>query len=200
MSQVDSAPRPDPAEIRREFLASADLLAECARAGLAEVVAAMAERVVASLAAGGKILAFGNGGSAADAEHLVAEFTGAYLDRSRRALPAVALTVNSAQMTAIANDFGYETVFSRGIEALGRPGDVAFGISTSGNSANVNRALQRARELGLVTLGLAGRGGGAMRPLCDLCFVAPSDHTPRIQEAHIAAIHALCGAAERSLA
>lgn len=187
-------------DVRSELRAGADLLAECARGGIPATIVAMAGRIVESLRAGGKLLAFGNGGSAADAEHLVAEFTGAYLDRARRALPAVALTVNSAQATAIANDFGFEALFARGVEALGKPGDIAVGISTSGNSANVNRALARARELGLVTLGFTGRGGGAMPPLCDLCLVIPSDHTPRIQEAHIAAIHALCGLCERGLA
>ncbi|MEF3191341.1 MAG: D-sedoheptulose 7-phosphate isomerase [Campylobacterales bacterium] len=147
---------------------------------------------------GGKILLFGNGGSAADAQHIAAELTGRY-KTERRALPAIALTTDTSALTAIGNDYGYERVFDRQLEALARNGDVAIGISTSGNSANVVRALRLARQLGCVTLGLSGRGGGEMMQVCDINLVVPSNDTPRIQEMHIWMGHTLCQLIDEAL-
>jgi D-sedoheptulose 7-phosphate isomerase len=131
------------------------------------------------------------GGSAADAQHIAAELVGRYL-RDRRALAALALTTNASTLTAIANDYSYEDVFSRQIEAIGCKGDLAIGISTSGNSINVIRALVAARKKGLITVGMTGGGGGKLRQEADYCLCIPSEHTPRIQEAHIAVGHILC--------
>lgn len=144
-----------------------------------------------SLAAGGKILFFGNGGSAADAQHLAAELVVRYRV-NRKALAAVALTTDTSTLTACANDFSFDEIFSRQIEALGRPGDVAIGITTSGNSPNVLTALAVARDMGLVAAGFAGRDGGRMVGLADPLLVVPSNVTARIQEMHILIGHALC--------
>ena len=138
-----------------------------------------------------KVLFFGNGGSAADSQHLAAEFVGRY-EKERRALPAVALTTDTSALTAIANDYGYEKVFSRQIEALGIAGDIAFGISTSGHSKNVILAFEKARERGLYTIGFTGRDGGRMKSAVDLCLIVPSEKTSRIQEAHGLLGHILC--------
>jgi D-sedoheptulose 7-phosphate isomerase len=152
----------------------------------------------ATIRAGGKVLFFGNGGSAADAQHLVCELAGRfYLER--RPAAAVALTVNTSSLTAIGNDYGFEQVFSRQLEGIARAGDAAVGISTSGNSPNVILALQKARELGLVTVGFTGRGGGRMREHCDHLLEIDSGETPRIQEGHILAGHILCELVEREL-
>jgi D-sedoheptulose 7-phosphate isomerase len=148
--------------------------------------------------AGGCVLAFGNGGSAAQAQHLAAELVGRF-ERDRRALPALALTTDTSALTAIGNDYGIEEIFARQIRALGRPGDVALAISTSGNSPNVLRALDAAREKNLRTIGLTGRKGGKMRERVDLCLCVPSDSTPRIQEAHLVISHILCHMVETSL-
>ena len=138
-----------------------------------------------------KVLFFGNGGSAADSQHLSAEFVGRY-EKERRALPAIALTTDTSALTAIANDYGYEKVFSRQIEALGVAGDVAFGFSTSGNSKNVILAFEKAKECGLYTIGFTGRDGGQIRLAADLCIVVPSEKTSRIQESHGLLGHILC--------
>jgi D-sedoheptulose 7-phosphate isomerase len=148
---------------------------------------------------GGKILVMGNGGSAADAQHFAAELVGRY-KRERAALPAIALTTDTSILTAVANDYSYADVFRRQVEAHAKPGDVVIGISTSGNSENVMRALAAARERGARTIALAGGTGGKMRPLADLALVAPSDDTPRIQEAHITFIHIICDLVEGELA
>ncbi len=148
---------------------------------------------------GHKALFFGNGGSSTDAQHLAGEFLGRYL-RERKPLPAVALSENVAAVTAIANDYGYEHVFSRQLQALAVPGDVAIGISTSGNSTNVIEAILRARKLGLHTIGLTGASGGRMRDLVDTLIAVPSEETPRIQECHILVGHALCDAVEHAIA
>jgi D-sedoheptulose 7-phosphate isomerase len=150
-----------------------------------------AELLVETLENGGKILLCGNGGSAADAQHIAAELTGRY-KVERRGLPAIALTTDSSALTAIANDYGYERVFERQVEALATEKDLLIGISTSGTSPNVLRALERANDLGCLTIGLSGREGGAMNELCDLNLVVPSDDTPRIQEMHILIGHILC--------
>lgn len=144
-----------------------------------------------ALAGGHKIMLFGNGGSAADAQHLATELTIRYTV-DRRALAAIALTVDSSTLTAAANDLGFEEVFARQVEALGRPGDVAIGISTSGNSENVIRALKKARALGVYAVGLAGRDGGRMREVADPLVIVPSATTARIQEMHILLGHQLC--------
>jgi D-sedoheptulose 7-phosphate isomerase len=154
-----------------------------------------ADAMIAAYLAGRKAIFFGNGGSAADAQHLAAEFLGRYL-RERAPLPALALNTNTSAVTAIGNDYGYEHTFARQLRALCSPGDVAVGISTSGNSRNVVEALICAREIGLFTIGLTGASGGQMRTLVDVLINVPSEETPRIQECHILAGHALCDAVE----
>jgi D-sedoheptulose 7-phosphate isomerase len=154
-------------------------------------IAAAAERVIGCFRDGHKLLAFGNGGSASDAQHLCAELAGRYV-RERPGLPALALTANTSDLTAIGNDYGYDRVFARLVEAHGAAGDVAVAISTSGNSANVLEAVAAARQRGLATIGLCGRGGGKLAGCVDVPIIVPSDRTPRIQEAHIAIIHVLC--------
>jgi D-sedoheptulose 7-phosphate isomerase len=161
-------------------------------------LAAATEALVAAYRAGRKALFFGNGGSAADAQHLAAEFVGRYL-RERAPLPALALHTNTSALTAIANDYGYNQVFARQLEALALPGDVAFAISTSGNSPSVIEAVKCARRLRLFTIGLTGASGGLLRDLVDVLIAAPSEETPRIQECHILLGHALCDAIEQAL-
>ncbi len=146
-----------------------------------------------TLGAGGKIFFFGNGGSAADAQHLATEFVVRY-EKNRAALAAISLATDTSALTAIGNDLGFEQVFSRQIAALGRPGDMAVAISTSGKSPNILEALKTAREKGLVTVGLSGRDGGAMKDLCDLCLIVPGQITARIQEMHITLGHMFCEA------
>jgi D-sedoheptulose 7-phosphate isomerase len=157
----------------------------------AEPIATAAERVIECFRAGHTLLAFGNGGSASDAQHLCAELAGRYV-RERPGLPALALTSNTSDLTAIGNDYGYDRVFARLVEAHGRAGDVAIAISTSGNSRNVLEAVEVARQRGLATIGLTGRGGGKLAGCVDVPIVVASDRTPRIQETHIAIIHVLC--------
>ncbi len=153
----------------------------------ADAIRAAAELVVHAARGGGKVLFCGNGGSAGDAQHLATEFVSTLtVDRRRGAIPAIALTTDSSLLTAIANDFGFEGVFARQVEALGRPGDVVVGISTSGGSANVVRAFEEARERGLRTIALTGSGGGPLAALADVAISVPSDETAHIQEAHIA--------------
>ena len=143
-------------------------------------------------------MSFGNGGSACDAQNFADELVGRY-ERNRPPLPAIALTTNTSDLTSIANDFGFETVFERQLEAHAKPGDVAVAISTSGNSPNVLRAAQKAKTLGLAVLGLSGETGGKLRPRCDVCFCVPSRRVARIQETHIAVIQILCGIVEGAL-
>ena len=138
-----------------------------------------------------KLLVAGNGGSAADAQHLVAEFV-VRLTNTRPALRAIALTTDSSILTACANDFGYDAVFARQVEALGQPGDLFLGISTSGNSPNILRALEQARKSGIITIGFSGDGGGKMRDLCDYNIIIPSTVTMNIQESHLALEHIFC--------
>ncbi len=149
-------------------------------------------RVMAkTLALNGKILFCGNGGSAADSQHLAAEFVNRFM-MERPPLPAIALTTDSSIITAIGNDYSFEQIFSKQVQALGQPGDILFGISTSGNSPNVIKALEAARVKGLKTIGLAGKDGGAMRELCDIILVVENAPTPLVQEVHIAVGHLLC--------
>lgn len=150
-----------------------------------------AQLLVQCLKDGGKVLICGNGGSAADSQHFAAELTGRY-KRERKGLPAIALSVDTSALTAIGNDYGYEFVFSRQVQALANKGDIIFGISTSGNSANVLNAFKIGKEIGCKNIGLSGRDGGAMNELCAINLIVPSNDTPRIQEVHILVIHALC--------
>ena len=154
--------------------------------------------MVDALRQGHKIFFMGNGGSAADAQHLAAEFVGRYL-QERAPLPAIALNVNTSSLTAIANDYSYDTVFARQLQALGAKGDVAIGLSTSGNSKNILCAMEAARARHMITVGLSGESGGLLRDCVDYCFCIPSKETPRIQEAHIMIGHLLCEIVEDEL-
>jgi D-sedoheptulose 7-phosphate isomerase len=166
--------------------------------GLAAEVQRAADRVAGALRSGGKVMFCGNGGSAADSQHLASEFTGRFVD-DRRPLAALALSTDSSALTCIANDYAFDQVFERQLRALGRRGDVLVAISTSGRSANVLRAASAARELGIVVVGLLGRDGGSIKALSDVALVVPSQSTARIQEAHIFIGHALCALVEASL-
>lgn len=165
---------------------------------LASDIAAAASIISDSLRGGGLLMVAGNGGSAADAQHISAELTGRFL-RERPPLRAMALHVNTSAVTAIGNDYGFDRVFAREVLAHGRPGDVLLGISTSGNSANILRAIEAARERGIKVIGLTGAAGGQMRTACDLCLCVPSSETPRIQEMHILIGHTLCELIEMRL-
>jgi D-sedoheptulose 7-phosphate isomerase len=163
-----------------------------------EVCAEVAQQVIRAFREGHKVLLFGNGGSAADAQHIAAEFVGRYyLDRP--ALPAQALSVNTSSLTAIGNDYDFDQVFSRQIEAFGQPGDVAIGISTSGNSRNVIEALRAARHRDMVTVALTGESGGKMKAEVDYCVCVPSTDTPRIQEGHILVGHIVSELVEQAI-
>lgn len=151
--------------------------------------------VTDTVLAGGKVLIAGNGGSAADAQHIAAELTGRYV-KDRKALPAIALTVDTSALTAISNDYGFERVFARQVEAFARPGDLFIAISTSGNSPNIIQALHTAREHACKIIGLSGRDGGQMNNLCDLNIIIPDDVTARIQEMHILIGHIFCKAVD----
>ncbi len=161
-------------------------------------IAGIAALLVRTLAAGGCIFWAGNGGSAADSQHLAAELVGRF-KKNRRALRSVALTTDSSVLTCVANDYSYEDIFSRQVEALGRPGDVLVGISTSGNSENIIRAVRMAKELGMTTVSLLGKGGGKSKELADQTLVVGSDSTARIQESHILIGHILCDLIEQEL-
>ncbi|MGE4578842.1 MAG: D-sedoheptulose 7-phosphate isomerase [Desulfuromonadales bacterium] len=154
--------------------------------------------LIDAMARGNKLLVMGNGGSAADAQHMAAEFIGRFL-RNRKALPAVALTTDTSILTAVGNDFGFDEVFSRQVEGLAAPGDIVLGISTSGQSPNVLKALSLARERGCTTMALAGKDGGPIAQAVDLALVVPAAHTPFIQEAHLTIIHILCDLVEEAL-
>lgn len=155
-----------------------------------------ARNTAQALRAGNKLMVAGNGGSAADAQHLVAEFV-CRLCEDRPALRAVALTTDSSILTAVGNDYGFDRIFARQLEAIGQRGDIFLGISASGNSPNILRALEQARSMGIRTLGLTGKSGGKMQPLCDLCLCVPSTVTLHIQEAHLALEHIFCLLVER---
>jgi D-sedoheptulose 7-phosphate isomerase len=165
----------------------------------ADQIVAAAGMVSEALLAGRQALVFGNGGSATDAAHFAAELVGRF-SRPRRALAAVALTTDSAVITSVGNDFGFDQVFARQVEALGRSGDVAIGITTSGVSANVNAGLEAARAQGLRTIGLTGRDGGQTGRLVDVHVNVPASETPRIQEVHRVILHVICELVERRLA
>ena len=173
-------------------------VAAATRTALAEPFTRLVAVSLESLRAGGKLLFFGNGGSAADAQHLATELTVRYVD-DRAPIPAIALTTDSSALTAIGNDLGFEQLFARQVEALGRPGDVAIGISTSGKSRNVIRGLEAAAAGGLTAAALSGRDGGELPGLADPLLIVPSDTTARIQEMHITLGQMLCGALEQGL-
>lgn len=173
-------------------------VAVATEAALAEAFAGVLAACVTAIRHGGKIMLFGNGGSAGDAQHLATELTIRY-KANRAAIAALALTTDTSALTACGNDIGFDQVFARQIEALGRPGDVALAISTSGTSPNIIAALRQARAMKIVTAGLSGKGGGAMPGLTDHLLVVPSDTTARIQEMHILIGHMLCGALELEL-
>jgi D-sedoheptulose 7-phosphate isomerase len=173
-------------------------MARVADSPYVEAVGRAADLLYEAFRAGRKLLVFGNGGSSADAQHLVAELVGRFAI-DRRPLPAIALTTNQAILTAWSNDHAFEDVFSRQVEALGQPLDVALGISTSGSSANVLSGLRTARALGMRTIGLTGESGTAMGELCDVLMAAPLPATARIQEVHLVTYHVICAALEQRL-
>ena len=185
-------------EVRSMFEdAAANLLRSCTGdylARLGEAVAVLCE----AFQSGKKLLVYGNGGSASDAQHICGELVGRFL-KERRGLPAIALSSNQSVLTAWGNDYSFETIFERQVQALGSPGDVAWGISTSGNSENVIRGHRMARELGIATIGMTGEGGGRLAPLCDVLLAAPVRETPRIQEVHLVTYHAICASVEERL-
>ena len=181
------------------FRAVAGNMTAVADSGYPESIVRAVEMVYEAFTSGRKLLVFGNGGSSADAQHFAAEFVGRFV-AERRALPAIALTTNQAVLTAWSNDYSFEDVFARQVDALGVRDDIAFGISTSGTSSNVVNALQRARGRGLRTIGLTGAGGGRMAPLCDVLLAVPLTSTARIQEIHLVTYHAICAAVEARLA
>ncbi|PKO93096.1 MAG: phosphoheptose isomerase [Betaproteobacteria bacterium HGW-Betaproteobacteria-1] len=154
-------------------------------------IAAVADEMRACIARGGKILLMGNGGSAADSQHIAAEIVGRY-KKERKGLPAIALTTDTSILTSVGNDYGYEYIFSRQVEALCSPQDLVIGLTTSGNSPNVVRAIETAKQIGAVTVGMTGGSGGKLAALCDYNLIMPSSDTPRIQEAHIFIGHSLC--------
>jgi phosphoheptose isomerase len=187
----------DEADVVASVLDEAIALHQRVRDAGHETIAAAARVIRAAFEAGGTLLVFGNGGSAADAQHLAAELVGRF-QRERAAMPVLALTTDTSVLTSVANDYGYERVFARQVEALGRPGDVAMGITTSGASPNVLRALEAAAARGLRTIALTGRDGGTAGTLAEVHINVPSDSAARTQEVHRTIIHALCELLERA--
>ncbi len=176
-------------EVKKKLLVNEEIVS---------TLSAVAEEMLKAFRRGNKVLLCGNGGSAADAQHIAAELSGRFY-KDRPPLPAEALHVNTSFLTAVANDYSYEEVFARAVEAFGREGDVLIAISTSGNSPNVLRAVERANALGLITVGLTGMDGGKLAELCKYAIKVPSDDTPRIQEVHILIGHILCEIVEGEL-
>jgi D-sedoheptulose 7-phosphate isomerase len=184
---------------RKHLAASRDAFAKAAEdAGFMASLGKIAAAMTAALKAGGKILLCGNGGSAADAQHIAGELLSRY-EFDRAPMAAVALTTDTSVLTAIGNDYGYEQLFERQVQGLGRKGDVLVALSTSGRSPNILRALDAAKKSGLVTIGFTGANGGDMAARCDFMLNAPSDKTPVIQQIHITAAHVICGLIERSI-
>ena len=165
----------------------------------AEQVERAAQMIAECFNAGGKLLLLGNGGSSADAQHIAGEFVNRFCVENRRALPAVALSTDGGVLTCIANDTGFEKIFARQIEGLGKSGDVCLAISTSGKSPNVVAAVEQARSQGMKTIGLLGRDGGMVAPLCDLALIVPSNDTQRVQETHNLIGHIICELVEMTL-
>ena len=199
-SQRSSLADPSYATSIEERLTESIRTKERVRAQLIPVMERATRLMIEALEKGNKIFFFGNGGSAADSQHLAAELVGKMFIEGRRALPAIALTTDSSNLTALGNDFGFETVFSRQIEALGKKGDVAIGITTSGQSPNVLAAVKTARGMGLQTIGFIGKDGGKLKGLVDIAIIVPSDSTQRIQESHITIGQILCELVEAHFA
>ncbi len=168
------------------------------REAMQDDFAKVLDTCVKAIKSGNKIMLFGNGGSASDAQHLATELTVRFID-TRKPIAAIALTTDTSALTAIGNDFGFDHIFSRQIEAIGNKGDIAIAISTSGKSPNIIKALEMARTQNITTIGLSGRDGGGMPPLCDHMLIVPSNITARIQEMHILLGHMLCGGLEQKL-
>ncbi|HXJ43658.1 MAG TPA: SIS domain-containing protein [Bryobacteraceae bacterium] len=185
-------------EAAKAFEQAAANLTAVAKSGYPAEVTRAVDLIVATFRRGNKILVFGNGGSAADAQHICAELVGRFA-LHRPGLPVIALGGNQSTMTAWSNDYTFDTLFERELQALGKPGDLAWGISTSGNSFNVLAALKYAREAGLATLGLTGEGGGKIAPFCDVLLAVPLRETPRIQEVHLVTYHSICAQVEETL-
>ena len=177
--------------IKARFAEHQALIAKVMQSGELEKLAKAAELIRTALASGHKILFCGNGGSAADSQHLAAEFVGRF-QKERNGLPAIALTVDTSILTAVANDYGYDTVFARQVQALGNTGDVLVGLSTSGNSKNVLAAIDVAKAKGIQCIGMTAQGGGKMAEVCDICMAVPCPVTARAQEIHILIGHILC--------
>ena len=177
--------------IEERFAEHIALAQQVKKSPLADCIADAAACIDAALKSGGKVMFCGNGGSAADSQHLAAEFVGRF-QKERAGLPALALTVDTSILTAVANDYGYNRVFARQVEALGRPGDVLVALSTSGNSSNVLAAIEAAKGLGIKCVGLTAEGGGAMLTACDICLAIPTPVTARAQEMHILIGHIIC--------
>jgi D-sedoheptulose 7-phosphate isomerase len=186
-------------EIARAHLAALSRLAEEVAEGMADEIGALAERVIRTLSSGGKLIFCGNGGSAADAQHLAAEYVVRF-SRERRALAALALTTDSSVITAGANDYGYDSVFARQVEALGRPGDLLILHSTSGESENLLLAAEAARAMGVETAALLAKGGGRLAERVDQAVIVPTDMTARAQELHLAIGHIVCETVDRAVA
>ncbi|PID62148.1 MAG: phosphoheptose isomerase [Ignavibacteriae bacterium] len=183
--------------IKKEFEEHAEVLTKVIE-NSGVVIEEVAHKCLRAIKTNNKILLFGNGGSAADAQHIAAELSGRY-KKERRGLPALALTTDTSALTAISNDYGFNFMFSRQVEALAKPNDVVIGISTSGNSPNVLEGIKKAKELSCVTIGFSGKNGGKLKEICDINIVIPSDVTARIQEMHILAGHIICQIIEDNL-
>lgn len=185
------------AEIRSQLQDNRDVM-ECIERDLTPLIAEMSIALTDAFKCGGKLMVMGNGGSAADSQHFAAEIVSRFR-MERPGLPAMALSTDTSILTAIGNDYGFDAVFRRQVEALAMQGDIVVGISTSGNSTNVKMALELAREKGCRTIALLGRDGGSIKSVCDLALVVPSDDTPRIQEGHITIIHIVCDLVEKTM-
>ncbi|MBI5198521.1 MAG: D-sedoheptulose 7-phosphate isomerase [Nitrospirae bacterium] len=183
--------------VREEIRESIDIKKMILDRLIPDIVRAV-ELIINSFKSNKKVLLFGNGGSAADAQHIAAEFVGRF-KLERKALPAIALSTNSSIVTALGNDYDFDAIFSRQVEAWAKEGDLVIGITTSGNSPNVLRAINKAKEMEAVTIGLTGENGGKLNDLVDICIKVPSSNTPRIQEAHITIGHIICSLVEKSL-
>ncbi len=184
-------------KIKDKLLESIQVKEELMRTCIGQIIQ-ISDCIINCLKKGGKVMLFGNGGSAADSQHLAAEFVGRF-QKDRKAMPAVALTTDTSILTSLANDYGYEVIFAKQIEALGKRGDVAIGISTSGKARNVTLGIKQAKEMGLKTITLTGSDGGALAKAADISLLVPSKITARIQEAHITIGHIVCELTEEAL-
>jgi D-sedoheptulose 7-phosphate isomerase len=184
--------------VRKHLTESRDALAAADTSEFSATLIKIADALTAALRAGGKVMLCGNGGSAADAQHIATELMGRY-EIEREPVAALALTTDTSALTAISNDYGFEHVFARQVRGLGRKGDVLIGLSTSGKSPNVLAALDAAREMGIVAIGFTGKKGGDLSSCCDIVLNAPSDRTPVIQQIHMTAAHIVCGLVERAV-